>query len=141
MLSQIVDIARDPVRLVRFLGRLVRDPRVPATAKAGLAGSAVYLWVDGDLISDTLRVVPGLGYVDDLALLVHAVRELVAAAGPEVAAELWPGDERSFRRSMIAVVWLDEQLYGRARALVRALLGRLIGAPASGTPPVAARGG
>ncbi|MCC6750680.1 MAG: hypothetical protein IT371_23685 [Deltaproteobacteria bacterium] len=140
MLRQVLDVARDPVRLARYLGRLVSDPRVPTGAKVGLFGSAVYLWIDGDLISDTLSLIPGLGYVDDLALIVHGVRGLVAAAGPELAVELWPGDEASFRRTMLAVVWIDDQLYGRARALVRALLGRLIGTVPSARPPASVQG-
>ena len=81
----------DPARLVRYLGRLLKDPRVPKSAKLKLAGAGLYAWVDGDIISDTVKLVPGLGYVDDLILVVHGIKCLIAETEPAVAVELWPG--------------------------------------------------
>ncbi len=117
----------DPARLVRYLGRLLKDPRVPKSAKLKLAGAGLYAWVDGDIISDTVKLVPGLGYVDDLILVVHGIKCLIAETEPAVAVELWPGDEASFERTMRAVKWLDDQLYGRIRKGVSWLVGKVIG--------------
>lgn len=122
MLGALTQTLSDTTRLARYLARLMRDPRVPAGSKAKLLGTAAYVWVDSDLVSDALSLVPGLGYVDDVVLVVHGVTALVRDAGPELAAELWPGDAESFRRTMKAVVWLDGQLYGRLHRWVARLL-------------------
>lgn len=124
----------DPARLVRYLARLMRDPRVPKTAKLKVVGAGLYLWVDGDLIPDSIRVIPGLGYVDDLILVVHGIKCLVAETDARVAAELWPGDEASFKRVLTALAWLDDQLYGRVRRGFRWVVGRLIGGAAPAAP-------
>lgn len=108
----------DPVRLGQYLVRLLSDSRVPLGAKLKLAGSGLYGFIERDLISDTLRFVPGVGLVDDLILIVHGVRVLIAETDASVAAELWPGDEVSFERSMKSVVWLDDALFGNVRSAV-----------------------
>jgi uncharacterized membrane protein YkvA (DUF1232 family) len=117
----------DPVRLVRYLARLMADSRVPKTAKLKVAAAGLYLWVDGDLVPDPIRLIPGLGYVDDLILVVHGLKCLVAETEPRVAAELWPGDEASFKRTLKALAWLDDQLYGRLRRGLRWVLDRVTG--------------
>jgi uncharacterized membrane protein YkvA (DUF1232 family) len=123
----------DPARLVLYLGRLVRDPRVPRSAKLKLLGAGLYAWVDGDLVPDTISLIPGLGLLDDVVLVVHAVRVLVDEAEPRVARELWPGDASSYERTMTAVCWLDDQLFGRVRRGLGWLVEKLIGT--SRVPP------
>lgn len=125
--ARIVELAGDPVRLARFLGRLMRDERVPKAAKVKLLGSGLYAWVDGDIVPDPIRLVPGLGYVDDVILLVHGIKCLVAETEAHVAAELWPGDEASFRRVLTAVKWLDNQLFERLRGFVTRVVDRIMG--------------
>ncbi len=105
----------DPLRLVHYLARLMTDSRVPTTAKLKVVGAGLYAWVDGDLIPDPIKFVPGLGFVDDIILVVHGIKCLIAETDAAVAVELWPGDEASFKRTMTAVAWLDNQLYGRVR--------------------------
>jgi uncharacterized membrane protein YkvA (DUF1232 family) len=117
-------VAGDPVLLARYLARLMKDDRVPKGAKLKLIASGLYTWVDGDLIPDTLSMIPGLGYVDDAILLVHGVKCLIAETDKNVAVELWPGDEESFRRVMAAVSWLDDQLYENIRGWVKDKISR-----------------
>lgn len=125
--NKILDVAADPVRLARYLVRLVRDERVPRAAKLKLLGSGLYAWIDGDLLPDTIERIPGLGYVDDVILLVHGVKCLIAETEPAVAAELWPGDEASFRRVMTAVAWTDDRLYGSVRRGLRWAFEKILG--------------
>jgi uncharacterized membrane protein YkvA (DUF1232 family) len=133
--DRVVEIAGDPVRLARYLGRLIKDERVPRTAKLKLLGSGLYGWIDGDLIPDNIDALPGLGYIDDVILLVHGIKCLIAETDKTVAVELWPGDEASFKRVLSAVAWLDNQLFERARNALGNLLTRIFGphvGPSSG---------
>jgi uncharacterized membrane protein YkvA (DUF1232 family) len=127
--SQVVAVAGDPVRLVRYLVRLLRDERVPKSAKLKLLGAGLYAWIDGDVLPDSIGFIPGLGYVDDIILVVHGVKCLVAETDPLVAAELWPGDELSFERTMTAVTWLDDQLFNRVKGWITSILDRVVGPP------------
>lgn len=117
----------DPLRLVHYLARLMKDPRVPKTAKLKVVGAGLYAWIDGDLIPDPIKFVPGLGFVDDIILVVHGIKCLIAETESAVAVELWPGDEASFKRTMKAVKWLDDQLYGRVRKGFRWVMDKVTG--------------
>lgn len=115
-------IVGDPVLLVQFLAKLMNDERIPKPAKLKLLGSGLYTWIDGDILADTISFVPGLGYFDDFILVVHGINVLISETDPDVALELWPGDESSFHRVLSAVSWLDKQLYGRIRSGLSRLL-------------------
>lgn len=130
LFKKIVDFAGDPINLARYLVRLLRDPRVPKTAKLKLLGSGLYGWIEGDLIPDDIDALPGLGGVDDVILIVHGIKCLVAETDSEVAAELWPGDEASFKRVITAVSWVDNQLFERVAGWVKSALDKLSGTPA-----------
>lgn len=114
----------DPARLGQYLVRLLSDARVPLAAKLKLAGSGLYGLIERDLLSDSIKFIPGVGMVDDLVLVVHGVRLLIGETDTEVAVELWPGDEASFKRTMKIVVWLDDLLYGNVRKSVLGLLSK-----------------
>jgi uncharacterized membrane protein YkvA (DUF1232 family) len=74
--------------------RLLRDKRVPRSAKALLTVVVPYLLSPIDLIPD---FIPVLGQLDD-ALIIAAVFGYVARrAGRNVIEELWPGSERGLR--------------------------------------------
>lgn len=127
MADKVVDYAGDPILLVRYLVRLMRDDRVPRSAKLKLLASGLYTWIDRDLIADEIDAVPGLGYVDDIILLIHGVKCLISETDARVAAELWPGDEASFKRVMTAVKWADDQLFERIRGWVKVVWDKISG--------------
>ncbi len=115
----------DPVRLVQYLVRLLKDDRVPRSAKLKLLGSGVYAWIDGDLLPDGASLIPGLGMVDDIVLVVHGIKCLIAETDKQVAVELWPGDEASFARTMTLVARLDDTLFGNVRRAAQSLWNRI----------------
>lgn len=115
----------DPVRLVQYLVRLLKDDRVPRSAKLKLLGAGVYAWIDGDLLPDGASLIPGLGMVDDIVLVVHGIKCLIAETDTHVATELWPGDEASFARTMTLVARLDDTLFGNVRRAAQSLWSRI----------------
>ena len=129
-----VDVAGDPVRLVRYLARLLQDERVPKSAKLKLLGSGLYGWIGGDLVPDDIDALPGLGYVDDVILVVHGIKCLIAETDKRVAVELWPGDAASFKRVMTAVAWLDDQLFERVRGALSKAFSKLFGNTKNSAP-------
>jgi uncharacterized membrane protein YkvA (DUF1232 family) len=82
-------------RLPRFLWRLVRDPRVPWTAKAALIGMAAYLAMPFDLIPDWI---PGAGYLDDILVVAGVVNYVVAKVPRDVIVEHWGEDVEALDR-------------------------------------------
>jgi uncharacterized membrane protein YkvA (DUF1232 family) len=132
--EKVVDVAGDPVRLVQYLTRLLQDDRVPKSSKLKLLGSGLYGWIDGDLVPDDIDALPGLGYVDDIILIVHGIKCLIAETDKQVAVALWPGDEASFRRVLTAVAWLDDQLFERIRGTLSNAFSKLFGGAGNNTP-------
>ncbi len=68
--------------------RLLKDPRVPAKAKAKLGLFVVYLASPIDVIPD---FIPVLGQMDDLVAAVLVVRDILQTTPQEVVLELWSG--------------------------------------------------
>lgn len=89
---QLRGLARDLTLLlpniVKLLGRLIKDPRVPRRSKLLVGGMLTYLASPVDFIPD---FVPGLGLADDVILSVYAVNHLLEKAGEEVVLEHWDG--------------------------------------------------
>jgi uncharacterized membrane protein YkvA (DUF1232 family) len=85
--------------LGRLLRALVADPRVPRRAKIVAAAAAGYVASPIDLLPDA---VPKLGGLDDLLVVVAAVRYLVATAGYDLVRELWTGNDAGF--SLVIVI-------------------------------------
>jgi uncharacterized membrane protein YkvA (DUF1232 family) len=75
--------------LARLVADLLRDPRVPARAKLVAAATTGYL-----AVPRSRR--PSVGRVGDVAVLLAAVRYLIAAAGYDLVRELWRGDDAGF---------------------------------------------
>lgn len=88
-----VEMARFVSDTGRLLWRVARDPRVPWTAKAVAGGAVAYVVSPVDVIPD---FIPGVGRLDDLWIIIRALRYLAAAAGYEVLQELWPGTNEGF---------------------------------------------
>ncbi len=72
-------------KLLKLIGRLMKDPRVKFWPKAALIGSLVYLISPVDLIPDFM--IPLVGELDDLAILYLAVRYFFASVPPAVLQE------------------------------------------------------
>ncbi len=88
-----------------LLRRLVRDPRTPRWARPLLMLLVLYLISPIDLIPDFLPVV---GQLDDVVIVVFALRLLLRAAGSAPVREHWPGSEASLELILRAV-------FGRSR--------------------------
>lgn len=77
-------------RLIKLVGRLMRDPRVSARSKATLVILGAYLFSPIDVLPD---VIPGLGQVDDLVIAAFALDQILNRVPDEVVREHWEGDE------------------------------------------------
>ncbi|MBI3789915.1 MAG: DUF1232 domain-containing protein [Gemmatimonadetes bacterium] len=75
--------------LGRLMWGLARDQRVGWVDKSLVVGAALYFVMPLDVVPDFL---PFFGEVDDLVLLLLAVRRLIRRAGPEVVLAHWKGD-------------------------------------------------
>jgi uncharacterized membrane protein YkvA (DUF1232 family) len=80
------------VRLGRCLRGLLRDPRVPWTAKVEIALLGLYLSCPVDIIPDFL---PGLGHLDDVLLVVWVLRRFVRRVGWDLLREHWGSDTQA----------------------------------------------
>ena len=85
-------------RVAKLVYHLLRDKRVPWTAKAALAGATVYLASPIDLIPDWI---PGAGYLDDILVVGIAINYIFAKVPEDVIVEHWGEDVellKKFRR-------------------------------------------
>jgi uncharacterized membrane protein YkvA (DUF1232 family) len=94
-----VRAARELVTLVPNLlllfKDLVRDDRVPRSAKLWLGFGAVWLASPIDLIPE---FIPVLGPLDDAVVAAAVLRHLVRRAGNEVVYEHWRGEPATIAR-------------------------------------------
>jgi uncharacterized membrane protein YkvA (DUF1232 family) len=74
--------------LVKLVGRLLTDPRVPRRSKIALGAAAAYVASPIDLIPE---VIPIIGWADDILVLLLAIDGLISRSGPEVVEEHWDG--------------------------------------------------
>lgn len=74
---------------------LMKDPRVPRSAKVWLAIAAVWLASPIDLLPEFL---PVLGPLDDAIVAAAVLRHLVRKAGPDVVYEHWRGERATIAR-------------------------------------------
>lgn len=88
--------------LVKMLGRLMRDPRVPARSKAMAGAALAYVASPIDLVPD---LIPVLGKSDDVFVAIFPLHHLIRTAGEEVVVEHWDGtaDVLEFVSSLIDV--------------------------------------
>jgi uncharacterized membrane protein YkvA (DUF1232 family) len=124
-------LARETASLVPDVVLLFKDvssdPRVPRSSKLKVAGALAYLVSPIDFVSD---FIPGVGMLDDVAIVAFAARELLESAGEEVVREHWRGTERGLELVMSLV---EADL--RPRSLLRRLVtDRLVGATRRGRP-------
>ncbi len=77
-------ILADIVRQARLAWRLMLDPRVPLWVKTIVPASLVYLVFPIDFVPD---VIPGLGQLDDLAVIVVGVKLFIELCPPQIVRE------------------------------------------------------
>lgn len=85
--------------VVRLLGRLAKDNRVPWHAKLAAGGALAYLVSPIDLIPDFLPV----GQVDDIYVAIKTLRHLFHSAGYDVVHDAWPGTDEGFAALLLVV--------------------------------------
>ena len=73
---------------LRLMGGLLTDPRVPALDKVLLGVAVAYVVMPIDLIPD---FIPFVGQVDDIFIVMLALRRLIGNAGPRVIRDHWDG--------------------------------------------------
>lgn len=88
--------------IIKLVGRLLRDPRVPRRAKITLGLAAAYVVSPIDLIPE---VIPVVGWADDVVIILFAIDSLIERAGREVVEEHWdgPGDLLALVRDVVAI--------------------------------------
>jgi uncharacterized membrane protein YkvA (DUF1232 family) len=74
--------------LVRLLGRLLKDARVPGAEKALFVAAIVYVISPLDFIPD---VFPFIGQVDDIYVVALTLLRLLSRTDEAVIRENWPG--------------------------------------------------
>lgn len=84
------DAARLLPDLLRCMKCLATDRRVPRHVRFVLPALAVYLVSPIDVIPDFLPVV---GHVDDVMLVLGALRYFMRNAGEDVVRSCWPGTD------------------------------------------------
>lgn len=110
-------------RFLRLLWGLLTDSRVAMVDKMLVAGAIAYILMPADLIPD---FVPFFGEVDDIYLLVVALRRLLRNAGSRVLLAHWTGSPAELRdlnlrkALMAAAFFLPRRVRRRLRVLGRA---------------------
>jgi uncharacterized membrane protein YkvA (DUF1232 family) len=74
--------------MIRLLGRLLKDTRVPTAEKALFLGAIIYFISPIDLIPD---VFPFIGQVDDVYLIALTLLRLINRTNENVVRENWSG--------------------------------------------------
>jgi uncharacterized membrane protein YkvA (DUF1232 family) len=74
--------------LIKLIGRLLTDSRVPRRSKIVLGMAAAYVASPIDLIPE---VIPVIGWADDILIVMFALDSLIERAGPEIVEEHWDG--------------------------------------------------
>jgi uncharacterized membrane protein YkvA (DUF1232 family) len=86
------DAARFIPDCIGLVKRLLGDPRVPRRHKVLLGMLVGYLALPVDLVPD---FIPVAGHLDDLLVVVLALRVVLRGSGSELLHEHWRGSENS----------------------------------------------
>jgi uncharacterized membrane protein YkvA (DUF1232 family) len=76
--------------LIKLLGRLLKDPRVPRRSKLLLGASLAYVVSPIDLLPE---FIPVAGVLDDIFLVTFALNHLIERAGEDIVVEHWDGPQ------------------------------------------------
>jgi uncharacterized membrane protein YkvA (DUF1232 family) len=83
------ELLRAVPNMAKLVGRLARDPRVPARNKATLVFVAAYVLSPVDLVPS---FVPVFGQLDDLVLAALALNQLLNEVPAPLVREHWDGE-------------------------------------------------
>jgi uncharacterized membrane protein YkvA (DUF1232 family) len=83
-----MEIVRLVPDLARLLTRLLRDRTIPRRVRARILIALAYNAQPINFIPD---FVPVIGFVDNVAIIVWAVRSTIRHAGRDAIARHWPG--------------------------------------------------
>lgn len=89
-----VELAKFVAAAGRLLWSVMRDPRVPVRAKVVAGAAAAYAISPIDVVPDFIP--GGIGYADDVFVIVGALRYLADLTGSEVLQEHWVGSDEGF---------------------------------------------
>jgi uncharacterized membrane protein YkvA (DUF1232 family) len=109
--TQARHLAKDAVlmlpNLIKLVGRLLKDPRVPRRSKVALGLAAAYVASPIDLVPE---FIPVIGWADDVIIILFAIDSLIERAGPGIVEEHWdgPGD----------VLAMVREVMGAARSII-----------------------
>lgn len=121
---QLRKLAKDSVtllpNLIKLLGRLLRDPRVPRRSKLVLGAALAYVASPIDLIPE---MIPVIGFADDLLLVAYALNHLISVSGEELILEHWDGP-RDLLEIIRSILEISSDM---VPAKIRKLLTRLTG--------------
>jgi len=107
---------------LRLMGGLLIDPRVSALDKILLGVAIAYVVAPIDLIPD---FIPFLGQVDDVFIVVLALRRLISNAGMRVIRDHWDGPIEDLHPTVLqevllaAAFFLPRRIRRRLRKIAR----------------------
>ena len=107
---------------LRLLGGMLTDPRVDPLDKLLVGAAIAYVVLPIDVIPD---VIPVIGQVDDVFILVLAIRRLISRAGMRVVRDHWDGPIEDLHPSALqevllaAAFFLPRRMRRRLRKLSR----------------------
>lgn len=106
--------------LVKLLGRLAKDQRVPRRSKLVVAAALGYLVSPIDVLPE---LIPVVGVMDDILVVALALNHLINVAGEDVVLEHWDGprDLLDLVRSVLDVA--SDLVPAKVRRLFRGLAG------------------
>lgn len=107
---------------LRLMGGLLTDPRVAVLDKVLLGVAVAYVVAPIDLIPD---FIPFIGQVDDVFIVVLALRRLIANAGMRVIRDHWDGPIQDLHPTVLqevllaAAFFLPRRIRRRLRKIAR----------------------
>lgn len=124
-LAEAMELVKQLPAYARLAWDLLRDPRVPAQQKLILGGVAAYLLVPLDIIPD---FIPGLGQVDDVAIVLLGLRWFIRSAPEDVVSEHLAKIAKN-EDDMTRDLEQAQRLLGEGFAKVRAEFDRIVARP------------
>lgn len=118
----VMSAVRDLPNFIRLLYGLITDPRVEMLDKLLVGGAVAYVLIPEDIFPD---FIPLIGEVDDVFVMVLALRQLMKSAGREVMLDHWMGDPADLddlnleRILAAAAFFLPRRLRRRLRTIGR----------------------